>query len=386
MSSDNEWEDEEQDEGEDFVPDEYDEDDDDEYDEEEDEDPEDDIPTFLHGEIIIDSTSNKNVKFVGSNFCLVCQTPTFAIGTPSIGKYLFVGWVVDPGIGLEFVVYFSKQPLSTVDPLEMKLLEAQEKEFLVAGIDENKEISSGEKIGNDSIDDKWMNDKKSSGKNLKAPPMYSLIKKGDAVKDTTECAGNNAEKSTFKKSPAMKSDEAKTPGDFVDAGAGEMTPVKHPNSKVARDDSVFVVSGTQIGSNEKGNKNITFRGSYRCPSENSCERIHLICSVQAIDGAASGTAMTSGAAACGVAVSASKKRNRVDDDSVGDGDVAYQELIDLHDDTRLSTEDLRKKYYGSEDRKGKDTKKRASKGTYGTSSNNGDDDDDNDNEDDAYGF
>lgn len=349
MSSDNEWEDDEQDEGEDFVLDECNEDEDDEYDEEEDEDSEDDIPTFLQGEMSIDSsvinTSNKNVKFVGSNFCLACQTPNFAFGTPGIGKYFFEGWINDPGIIMEFAVYFSKQPLSTVDPLEMKLLEAQEKELLTPGIEENKEISSAKKTGKNTIDGRWMNDKKSPAK--KAPPVYSLIKTGD-VKESTECGENN--------------------------------------TKYFVEDVVFVVSGTQIGNNEKDNKKITFRGSYRCPLENFIERLHLICSIQANDGAASGTAMTSGAAASAGAVSVSKKRNRLDDDSIEDGDAhMYQELIDLHDDTRLSTEDLRKKYYGSEERMGKDTKKHASKGTYDTSSNKKDDND-NDDEDDAYGF
>ena len=231
--------------------------------------------------------------------------------------------------------------------IEMKLLEAQEKELPVAGINDNKESLFEKKSGNDTLDDKWMEGKKTPAKgNLKAPPAYSLIDNGDNVKETIVCGKTNAEKSV-------------------------------------RDDSVFVVSGTQIDNNKKDFRKIEFRGLYR-PSSASIKRLHLICSIQANDGEASSAAMTSGAvAATSVAAAASKKRNRSDvddDDSIGaTGGVAYQELFALHDDSRLSTEDLRRKYYGSGDRNEEDTntKKRASKGTCNTRDDDGDD---------AYGF
>ena len=82
-----------------------------------------------------------------------------------------------------------------------------------------------------------------------------------------------------------------------------------------------------------------------------------------------------------------------DDDSVdGNAGVEYQELIDLHDDTRLSTEELRKRYYGSGDSKNEwginsaaDNKRL--KGTKtDTVFQRKDADDDDDDDDDAYGF
>ena len=91
---------------------------------------------------------------------------------------------------------------------------------------------------------------------------------------------------------------------------------------------------------------------------------------------------------------ASSKRDRSgggDDDSVeGNVGVAYQEVIDLHDDTRLSTEELRKRYYGSGDNNKGEYGKMDSvdnkrlKGTDGKGYPKEDDEEDDD--DDAYGF
>ena len=358
----NDWQDEDDESEEDFVPEAYDEEDDDSDDDSDDSDGDDDddndgddLPTFLQGDLIMDRAKGLCYQNDG-NFSLVSQDSTFTIGTPLLDSpIVFAGWIKDPSVWMEFEVYFSKQLMSTcTDPLEMKLLEAQEKELPVAGIDDNKESLFAKKSGNDTIDDKWMEGKKTPAKgNLKAPPAYSLVDNGDNVKETIVCGKTNAEKSV-------------------------------------RDDSVFVVSGTQIDNNKKDFRKIEFRGLYR-PSSASIKRLHLICSIQAKDGEASSAAMTSGAvAATSVAAAASKKRNRSDvddDDSIGaTGGVAYQELFALHDDSRLSTEDLRRKYYGSGDRNEEDTttKKRASKGTCNTSSNKKYDEDDDG--DDAYGF
>jgi hypothetical protein len=363
----NDWQDEDDESEEDFVPEAYDDEDDDSDDSDDNDgdgdidndndndNDDDDLPTFLQGDLIMDRAKGLCYENDG-NFSLVSQNSTFSIGTPLLDSpVVFAGWIKDPGVWMEFEVYFSKQLLSTcTDPLEMKLLEAQEKKLPVASIDDNKESSFAKKSGNDTIYGKWMEGRKTPTKgNLKAPPAYSLIDKGDNAKETTGCGKSNAEKSV-------------------------------------RDDSVFVVSGTQIDNNKKDSRKIEFRGLYR-PSSTSIKRLHLICSIQANDGAASSAAMTSGAvAATSVAAAASKKRNRSDvddDDYIGaTSGVAYQELFALHDDSRLSTEDLRRKYYGSGDRKAEDTntKKHASKGTCNTSSNKKYDEDDDG--DDAYGF
>jgi len=294
-------------------------------------------------------------------FCLVCKTSipagTFTtFETPVIDSPLvFAGWIKDPCRWMEFEVLFSKEPGMLTDPLEMKLLEAQE---------EQQQLENGS-----SIDDNWMKEKKSPAKgNLKAPPSYALKESPGNLKDTVE------RKCNLKAPPSTSK-------------AGDST------------NTIFVVSGCQIGNDDDtpDDRKISFRGAYRCPSNTPFERLHLICSIQTHDGATSGSAASSGAAAASagtssVAAAGSKKRNRSsgdDDDSVeGNVGVAYQELIDLHDDTRLSTEELRNRYYGSGDKKGEDGEKRAAstkrlKGRYNKGNNKKDVEDDND---DAYGF
>jgi len=250
---------------------------------------------------------------------------------------VFAGWIKDPSCWMEFEVFFTKQPMPT-DPLEIKLLATQEKQLAEAGIEGKSVSSPPKKTDTDAIDDNWIEEKKSSAKsNLKAPPLYSSETKG---------------RSKFKESV----------GD-VDKGP-ETSVVKtsaHTSVKAKADDSidtVFVMTGTQID-NGIDDRKISFRGSYRCQSKASVERLNLICSIHASSPVATTGASSS---ACAVAASANK-RNRSDDgeDSVeANSGVAYQELIDLHDDSRLTTEDLKRKYYGrgSGDMAGDGEKKR----------------------------
>lgn len=158
---------------------------------------------------------------------------------------------------------------------------------------------------------------------------------------------------------------------------------------------VFIVSGAQIGNDGENGCSVSFRGAYRCPTKTSVGRLHLICPIQTLDRSTCSSAVGSTAIASMASssvASASKKRNRPgnDDDSVeGSVGVAYQELIDLHDDTRLSTEELRNKYYGVGEKKGSHRKQytadtRRLKVTNDRENKERDlDDDDND---DAYGF
>jgi len=374
-----EWEDERDDDEEDFVPGGYDEEEvDDCVDYDDDEVDLEDFPSILPGEMFVDKAKGLCYEQDGL-FSLTCKTSipaeTFTFGAPVMGSpLLFTGWIKDPGSWMEFEVFFSSEPMST-DPLEMKLLEAQEEQFSIIRSETAKNTGDGD-------DD----NKKSPAKgNLKVPPSYPFKESSVSLKDTAEHCNQTPPPSNFSVVNSAKANE------------GKMSHVKNPTENhltqsSARNNMIFVVSGSRIGIDDINDRNITFRGAYRCPSQNSIERIHLICSIQTLDIPATGSGTAMSVAATSVAAT-SKKRNRstIDDDNSVEENacVAYQELIDLHDDTRLSTEELRQKYYGGGDTKGEDDKIRAVdtkrlKGTYdrGNSKQGVEDEDD----DDAYGF
>ncbi|VEU37353.1 unnamed protein product [Pseudo-nitzschia multistriata] len=320
-----EWESEEDEDEEDFVPDAYEEEGDDCVEFSDDEDDPEDFPPILQGEMFIDE--NKGLCYEQDGiFCLVCKssipTESFSFATPVMNTPLvFAGWIKNPGSWMEFEVHFSKEPMSK-DPLEIKLLEEQEEQNLRS----RSEISK-----KNYIDD--AKNKTSPGKcDLKAPPSYSLENNSGNIKYAAEDRNGKQTSSTLKS------------GDSAEANEQKMMHVKDP-----QDNMVFVVSGSRITGNANDDRNISFRGSYRFPLQTSLKNIHLICSIQTIDSGMVVSGATASTAAAG------KKRNRPtrDDDSVEEstGEV-YQELIDLHDDTRLSTEELRKKYYGTGDMKG----------------------------------
>lgn len=359
------WEDEEEEE--DFVPEDYDDEEgDDCVDDDEDEDDPEDFPSVLQGEFFMDRTKGLCYEQDGA-FCLVCKTSiparTFAFEAPVIDSPLvFAGWINDPNRWMEFEVMFSKEQMS-MDPLQIQLLEAQEQKQLSNG------SSTTATTDNDSIDDNWMEKKSPAKGNLKAPTSYSVKEKSDNNIDDTR-------KSSSKDSPSKS-----TSGDVIETNKGKMS---HQN------DMIFVVSGSQIGDDGIDGISITFRGSYRCLSKASVESLYLICPIQTINGSTS-TSVAGGTAAV---AAASTKRNRssnYDGESVkGNAGVAYQELIDLHDDTRLSTDELRKRYYGSGDKKGERGKRHAldNKRFKGTSNRDHQmrDAEDDDDDDDAYGF
>ena len=358
------WEDEEEEE--DFVPEDYDDEEgDDCVDDDEDEDDPEGFPSVLQGQFFMDRTKGLCYEQDGS-FCLVCKTSipgrTFPFEAPVIDSPLvFAGWINDPNRWMEFEVIFSKEQMS-MDPLQIQLLEAQEQ----------KQLSNGSSTivttGNDSMDDNWMEKKSPAKGNLKVPPSYSVKEKSDISID-------NARKSSSKDFP-IKS----TAGDVIESNKGKMS---HQN------DMIFVVSGSQIGDDGIDGISISFRGSYRCLSKASVEKLYLICPIQTVDGSTS-TSVAGGIAAV---AAASTKRNRSSNDDgesvEGNIGVAYQELIDLHDDTRLSTDELRKRYYGSGDKKEERGKRHAPdnkrfKGTSNRGHHEKDVEDDDD--DDAYGF
>jgi hypothetical protein len=366
MSANNsdDWEDEEEEE--DFVPEDCDDEEGDDCvdDDEEDDDPE-DFPSVLQGEFFMDRTKGLCYEQDGV-FCLVCKTSiparTFAFEAPVIDSPLvFAGWINDPNRWMEFEVIFSKEQMS-MDPLQIQLLEAQEQKQLCYGSSTTTTTTD-----NDSIDDNWMEKKSLAKGNLKAPPSYSVKEKSANSIDTVrKCSSKN---STSKS----------TAGDVIETNEGKMS---HQN------DMIFVFSGSQIGNDGIDDISISFRGSYRCPSKASVERLYLICPIQTVDGSTS-TSVAGGTTAV-AAASTKRNRSRNDDESVeGNIGVAYQELIDLHDDTRLSTDELRKRYYGSGDKKGDLGKRYAPdnkrlKGTSNRGHQKKDVEDDDD--DDAYGF
>ena len=314
--------------------------------EEDDENPA-DIPPFLEGDLFRDPARGGALCYEQEGvFCLVCQSALpsniFDFRSPPTGQPLkFAGWIQTPSNFMEFSVEFSRQPASD-DPLEEKLLKAQDDKNATAGQQKQSSKASG---------------------NLKAPPSYSA--KSD------EGSQKSPPKSNLKAPPSYSVQEAKTdPVNSDDNGA------------------LVVISATRVQDGKEGaDRNVTFRGAYRPPSDAAVERLCLISSVQveeASSGAAAGDAVAPPAAA------ASRKRRRSaadDDDSVeGRGGVEYQELIDLHDDAGLSTEELRRRYYGGggggkgtpDEQAGGDSKIAATSKPFGDTNDNDSDDDDDD--------
>jgi len=376
------WEDEDNDEDEDeedFVPNHHDEDDGDgdgdddvDHDEDYEDDPE-DFPSVLQGEISIDRMKGLCYKKDG-DFCLVCQNSisarAFALESPVIdGPMVFTGWINDPSRRIKFKVHFSKEPMSK-DPLQIQLLEAQEKKQLLNG------SSTTTKTDNYCVDDNWMEKKSPAKGDLKAPPSYSLKENSGDLKDTVK--------------NTIETNEGKI-RHVVSSNRKTLTSEVKENDKksTTQNNSIVVVSGSQIGNNVIDSFNISFRGAYRCPSKASVERLYLICPIQSLNVSTS----SSVAGGTTAVAAASKKRNRSRSDDDGSTErksgVAYQELIDLHEDTRLSTEELRKRYFGSGDKKGECGIEHAAdikrlKGTNNVENQKKDVEDEDD--DDAYGF
>lgn len=400
MADFQEWqEDDEEEEEDDFIPGADDEEDGD-YDLEEDDDDDDDpdaVPSFLEGNLFMDMTKRTLCYEQEGSFSLICQTSlpssnnTFDFRTPPTGHaLLFAGWMQNPSNWLEFSVEFSRQPVSG-DPMEEKLLKAQEeKDACTAASQET--ASSGNKKTDEGYDDEEQDDgKAASAKNpattgsLKAPPSYS---------------SNNGEESR-KQSPPTSS--LKAPRSYS---------LKKGPDAAEKDDSLVIISATQVKDNandstDNNKRTITFRGAYRPPGTADVRSLCIISTVQVEEAsaataaaAAAGACSSSGATAGAVVPAAGSRKRRQsgndndDDDSIeARGGVEYQELIDLHDDAGLSTEELRRRYYGSgaarDHPNDNDTKKPAAKALDGEieerKPSGGPKKDDSDDDDD-YGF
>lgn len=359
------WDEDEDGEDFDFVPEDNDDEGDDYVDDEDDEDDDpEDFPSVLQGEMFVDRSKGLCYEKDGS-FCLVCITPISSLNFPleapvKESPLVFAGWVNKPNNWMEFEVRFSEEPISN-DPLQIQLLESQEqKQSCIA-----QPVAT--KTDNAKASDDWMEKKSPANGNLKAPPTYSLKQTAD-TDGVGKCSAIDSSSKPAARVP-VETKKGKVPSDAKEDGA-KLTKQKN---------TVFVVSASEIGNDDTGGNKISFQGAYRCPSKASIERIHLICPIQILDKTSSSVA---GGTAAVAAASTSKNLSKTGDDDSVDGHIGveYQELIDLHDDTRLSTEELRKRYYGS----GEMTDNKRLKGATDRIYQRKDFDDDDD--DDAYGF
>ena len=275
-------------------------------------------PPFLEGQLF--AKGNSVIQFVGDNFFLIGGgNPSWSLQSPLLEKPVdFAGNLGSDEV--TFSVQITQQDKATIDPLEAKLLDAQEQK--------RKEISAnGKKDDNDDIKKPHL--KSPPSYSLKSPPSYSL-----------------------KAPPSYSLKEPPTTGD-ADSKLLKQPPPGSTVASTSGGDTVCVMSGVQVESSSSG-KIRNFRGIFYPPSDSKIEKLFLICSLRHLEEevvvpAAAGAAATTTGPIPPVAAAAARKRHRSeeDDDDVGnDGNVAYQELIDLHDDSRLTTEQLRAKYYG----------------------------------------
>ena len=341
--------------GDDELEDEYVDDDDD------DDDDEEEFPSMLEGKLFRDPSKGMNLCFEqGGVFCLVCQDTvpeSFQVSSPAVNvPFKFAGWIKSPSTWYEFNVIFSERP-ETDDPMTLQFLEAQDQ--LQHGGDEEagKNNSGGKSTGlEEEEDDDGDFDQKAPAKpspSLKEPPSYA--DDGKKAASTAE-ATDTDEKTGF----------------------------------------IFCLSATQVGGDkplDDDSKNVTFHGSFRRPRV-SAEKIFIICPVilsttttgaAAPAGAAAASASAAPAAAAAASASAgatSRKRSRTaldDEDDVScveeDKGNVLNELIGLHDDAHLTTEQLRAKYYG---RDVSDQKKPPPAPMSKKSTDDDDDDDDDD--------
>jgi len=366
---------------EDFVPDDFDEEEEgvDFVHHDDDEDDPEGFPSILQGQIYMDE--RKRICYEQDEaFYLVCKnsfpTKAFTLEAPVIDSPLiFVGWIQDPSRSMEFEVVFSKELMSK-DPLQIQFLEAQDAILLCKG--SSKRMKTDTKY----VDDTLM--KKKSGNLRKTSLSYSLKKSSANIKDPTRKSKSEVLSSTMKTGNEMEIDERKL-SHLKSSSLARASDVAEIDTKCAHQDLIFVVSGSQIGNSPTDCPRISFRGAYRCPSKPFVGRLHLICPIQILDSSTS----PSFAGATGTVASARKKRTRstIDDDEHVEGSegVGYQELIDLHDDSRLSTEELRNRYYGSGEKYGNypvDSKRPKAINNEDCKKKDIEDEDD----DDAYGF
>ena len=192
---------------------------------------------------------------------------------------------------LDFDVQILEQ--ETVDPMDEKIIKAQQQqESETQHLDRRSKANMKDDDG----------DEKSTAVSLKAPPTYSL------------------------KAPPSYS--LKQP--MADDSKKQASISTSTTSKVA-----YTMVGRQLDSGT--DQTIKFRGIFY-PPDQKAEKLFLISSITIDEGGSQTMASQAAASA--------KKRNREgDDDSVDNNNEVVQELIDLHDEAGLSTDELRRRYY-----------------------------------------
>ena len=119
--------------------------------------------------------------------------------------------------------------------------------------------------------------------------------------------------------------------------------------KAAAVGDIYVFQACQIGTDPNGWTQKIRAVFHALPDTSSATRLYLMAVVRTSQAAAHSSASAAAAPpAKPASAAASRKRGRLDEEDEDDGDdgVGYQELIDLHDDAGLSTEELRRRFYG----------------------------------------
>lgn len=328
---------EEEDEG-DFVPgmDDDDDDLDDDFEEEDLDGDDDEDDPFVPCRLSIDD--GKKIILDGESFHLISEESgpsTFRLSDPTLEKAIvFSGTLKDVTVKLE-VKITKNDPNTTIDSLEHNLLnyQAEMQEVLETSEAADPKSSGRAKAGDDDEDD------------------------DDDDDDDTDVKGN------IKSAPASSMGNGK---------------------KAAAVGDVYILEGGQVMNGSTSHK---IRGVFRpiLPSSKA-SRLFLMVSVQeatqvAAAGVAASPAKPAGSGTAASAPTSSRKRGRKkeEDDEEGDDDgVGYQEIIDLHDDAGLSTEELRRRYYGANNTGTNEPATKVSKARPTT--------EDSEDDDDAYGF
>ena len=272
-------------------------------------------PPFLQGKIYRDGLTIAYKR--DGEFCIESRDSVpsaWSVQSPLLETPIkFGGWIGDPTAWLEFSVQIMKKK-STVDAFESKLLEAQRYHRSIEGTHASEKLSSSA----NEFD-----------VHMKPSPTSGDSKLPGASSQHTEC-----KKPGLKEPPSYSSKDP------------EGTTLKR--NKIVENSSqekrvVYSITGSQIVSSD-GNQIIKFHGVFQQPDER-IQTVFLISSVQVDEK----TIQASASAAIhtpSVPVAKKPQRHAEDDSFQSEAEVEFQELIDLHDDASLSTEELRRRYYG----------------------------------------
>eukprot|EP00980_Cylindrotheca_fusiformis_P026164 scaffold15472_cov117-Cylindrotheca_fusiformis.AAC.28 len=262
------------------------------------------IPTFLQGDFSLDPTDNETIIYKqNGSFCLKSQEkvpPRWSLQNPLLQEPIrFGGWIGDPTEWIDFHLQISK--LHNIDSMDEKTLKAQHERLLTTQTQDDSKFAQ-ETNGNDHGEKICKPPPSSTAKvkaEMKSPPPYSL---------------------------------SKAPPSVPHHGI-----IQPPQSEKSRAQNAYSISGLQVEQNERC---IKFRGVFYAADSGQNE-LFLICSVRVDDGGDGTTNASSTASAA--AQGSNRKRDRVDD-IAGSNGVDYQELIDLHNEANISTEELKTRY------------------------------------------